>query len=161
VTRGVLLLLATCSNACAKAEAPAPPLRWEPRMEREEGTACIGAPAVRATPGAPPPVLLNANAPVQLFVTSDHCLSSSCSRNVVVRCDVQLNGTELSVAMTRRWEQETSAPCTLDCLMTTAACQTPPLAAGSYVLLHGGARLPFTLPGKAPSTCLAASKGDR
>ena len=153
--------LAGVMAACASSEAPASPLRWEPRVDSEEGTACIGAPALGQSLRPSPAVQLRAHAPVKLFVTSDKCLSSSCSRKVGAQCAVQLKGAQLTVAMTRTWEQETSSPCTLDCVVVSAECETPPLAAGAYTLRHGGSELSFALPGKVHGACLGAGPRDR
>ncbi|MDP2305093.1 MAG: hypothetical protein Q8P18_03620 [Pseudomonadota bacterium] len=98
---------------------------WEPIIQVDEGTSCLEA----ATADGTGTITVDANV----------CLSSSCSRNATASCAATLDGTTITVTSEFAWEEATgeTLDCTADCGMLAASCDVGPLAAGSYLIVHG------------------------
>src|SRR5690606_10556990 len=82
------------------------------------------------------------------------CVSSSCDTVVESSCEVTRDGDTLTVTATATIASK-GGTCTLDCGMTTASCETPALAAGSYQLVYGDMQTTLTVPAATPGepTC--------
>jgi hypothetical protein len=83
-----------------------------------------------------------------VYVFSDDCLSSECTRAQTGACVATLDGDRILVESTFSWESKSGIPmaCTDDCGDLTASCSVGPLEEGSYTLLHGGDELVISIP---------------
>jgi len=119
---------------CLVLAACAPePVTWEPQTQQNRGTACVEG---------------GGEAPVRVRVNADVCLSSSCSRNAVARCQVRTEFERIVVTSTFTWDEARGSElaCTDDCGQMIAQCALGQLPAGNYVLLHGPQEVDIELP---------------
>lgn len=94
-----------------------------------------------------------AGVPLYIHIPAPFCASGSCQPiDEVVRpeCSVQRTGTTLQVQSHFVHESAPDGFCTGDCLIHYAHCQSEPLPAGSYTIVHGTRQLTITLPTAGP-----------
>lgn len=94
-----------------------------------------------------------ADAPLELLVIMEGCVSSSCTSNIETSCEVSVNGSEITLTSRGSYEEAggLQQSCTDDCLAVTATCVTPPLPAGAYTLVHGDSTMQIDVPASAPA----------
>lgn len=100
---------------------------------------------------------LVAGAPVEMMVVMDSCVSSSCTSDITTGCEVSLDGDRILVTSAGSYNDDTGSlgGCTDDCRAVFATCSTPPLAAGSYTVVHGADTMQLDIPAtldRAPCT---------
>jgi hypothetical protein len=85
---------------------------------------------------------------VEVLVTVQECLSSSCSRDLVATCAATVDGSAITLTSDISWEQNVGAgvPCTEDCGTPLATCTVAGLADGTYQVTHGADVLELTVP---------------
>jgi hypothetical protein len=86
-----------------------------------------------------------ADGSVQIIVSFDTCLSSTCSRVLGATCRASESAGVITVTSNATVERE-HLECTADCGVLTARCNTTPLAPGTYTVKYGGAQSEVTLP---------------
>ncbi len=109
----------------------------------DTGRACVtGAPDVENT----------------VTVDFDFCRSSSCNELLESSCTATLEGTTITVEASATLRHTGKTECTADCQPTTAECETPPLAAGTYTLVYNGETEALVVPEPADheGTCAGA-----
>jgi len=85
---------------------------------------------------------------VEVLVTFDTCLSSSCSHVIEASCSVaETNGT-IQVE-SRAVVENDSGECTADCGLLTAQCESAPISAGTYPVTYGANADSIVLPATA------------
>jgi hypothetical protein len=84
-------------------------------------------------------------------VHESHCLSSSCSRDVVATCAVAGDGLTRTVTSTTTWLDLTRAngACTADCGFQTTTCSMDALGAGTYSFAFGAKAVTVIVPSEA------------
>ena len=83
---------------------------------------------------------------LRVRVAVPHCLSASCDVNRVARCDVMAKGNVLMIESYLSYDVVDAEQCTLDCGLLWAFCESEPLDAGHYEIVHGSATRPLTVP---------------
>src|SRR5688572_29212813 len=115
-----LVLLLACSSGTQDE-----PEEGASRFERSEvvndGVVCL-----RSAPNGDPSVR----------VIADGCYSSSCTRVVEARCDLERVGAELTVHSSFVLDQQRgkNVPCTTDCTQISADCTTPAFPTGELTV---------------------------
>ena len=109
------------------------PTTWVEQTQQSRGTACVQG---------------GGQDPVRVQVNADVCLSSSCSRNPVARCEARIEFERIVVTSSFTWEEAEGGDlaCTDDCGQMIASCAVGQLPAGNYVLLHGPQEVDIELP---------------
>lgn len=108
----------------------------------DQGRACVSTGADPYTAGD-----LAAGRPVTIHVVMPTCLSSSCTSDRQASCTVSQEGSTLRVSSRGSYASRPAAVCTDDCVRLTAHCETAPLPAGQYTIVHGGATTTLSIPG--------------
>lgn len=123
--RPLILLLPLLLSAC-------PLESWSDETRTDVGTVCVEG---------------EADGTATVFVDSQECMSSSCSRNSTGTCAATLDGSTVTVTSTFTWEQATGGvPCTDDCGFLGTTCEVGPLPAGEYTIVHGSDTVTVTIP---------------
>ena len=80
-----------------------------------------------------------ADQPAAVIVDSFGCLSSECTTDLLASCEVQMDGTALTITTHASWNDTTRVTgiCTDDCVGPHAECETPPLPAATYSVRIG------------------------
>lgn len=84
-------------------------------------------------------------------VALPECLSSSCDVDRVARCHVFRHRNTLIVSSVLEYTRLEDQPCTLDCQQLSVTCESEPLEAGSYEVVHGDATLSLDVPSSIPA----------
>jgi hypothetical protein len=116
------------------------------REVTDAGRVCLYA-ALPGLPGGGAPQQFVAGEPV-FVVHESHCLSSSCSRDVVATCTVAGAGTTRQVTSTTSWLDLTrpNGACTADCGFQTTTCSMDALDAGTYTFAFGMKAMTLVVP---------------
>ncbi len=94
-----------------------------------------------------------AGARLYIHIPAPSCISSSCTPvadRVRTHCRVQAIGRLLTVESDFVFEHPFEGLCTSDCRITYAECQSDPLPAGDYTIVHGSRSQSITLPSPGP-----------
>jgi len=101
-------------------------------------------------------MVFEAGGAITFRVAYEGCLSSSCDINREMSCEVVTDGTEIVVHSQGRFtERDGLVSCTEDCGLLEAECDSGPLPAGDYVIVHGEDRFPLTVPSAVQGLCEA------
>jgi hypothetical protein len=139
-TIAVTILLALCGSACSSETVDA----------EDEGKVCLGAPPWEPQAGSD---AIEADQRLAISVTYDECLSA-CIRDEFAQCSVSLEGDRIVVQSEFSYrEPAPGKACIAVCYALTAECQSPPLAAGDYTLVHGDRETPLAVPSSAGNSC--------
>ncbi len=98
-----------------------------------------------------------ADQPVEVNVSGFACLSSSCTTDMMARCEARLEGTTIIITTIASWRDTTEVTgiCTDDCASPFATCMTPPLPAGTYSVSLPPRAAVLEVPSMTPSVpCL-------
>lgn len=137
----LIALAAACTGTVPKTDTndtdsglTTPPVTedWQPVSYVDEGEVCF-------TQGDPD---------VNVTVTVQDCMSSSCSRAFAGSCTVTVDGTDITVTSDLHWEDNVAdnASCTDDCGIPSATCTLPALADGTYQVTIGGTTTTLVVP---------------
>jgi hypothetical protein len=124
-------------------------------VHADAGRLCAAAPGVELGFGEPP---ARSSYPADTALTiavwlPGECLSSSCDTERKLDCSVTRDGDRLVVRSELAWTSFGGA-CTADCGLPLARCQTPPLPAGDYVIVHGTRTASLSVgAGEGPTAC--------
>ncbi len=90
-------------------------------------------------------------------------VTAACPVGLVATCEVDRSGTTLTFATTVTWDDAPAGTaCTREAKVAMVTCEVEPLAAGSYVLRHGGVTSTLVMPSIDTGVCLAPTgAGDR
>jgi hypothetical protein len=96
-----------------------------------------------------------ADAPAYVTVRLDTCLSSTCTYNYAASCEVEVTGDRIVISAHGTYTDESGAgrSCSEVCLTLDAACETPPLAEGSYTVVYGDEEIPLSIPSVTGAYC--------
>jgi hypothetical protein len=78
-----------------------------------------------------------ADQPIEVTVTSFACLSSECTTDHAASCEARVDDTSITITTRASWTTRTTGICSDDCTGPSAACETPPVPAGTYSLVIG------------------------
>lgn len=137
------VIAAILSSACGMIA------QWQAHSAENRGRVCLGDNASLGQAD----ISLSADAALSFTVALVDCLSSSCSRNARANCNVEVQGTILTITSSAEWETASGddIACTADCLTLSGGCTTPVLAAGTYTVKHGDKAVDVTIPGMSPA----------
>jgi hypothetical protein len=124
-------------------------LACSPNEERvelvDEGQLCFNAPGTAET--------FEAEAPIDVTVEAQECLSASCEIDRRAECSVAINGSDIVVHSSLKWTETGDDMCTADCGEPTAHCMSEPVPAGDFVVNHGTAKYDFSVPQDEARVC--------
>jgi hypothetical protein len=103
-------------------------------------------------------VALKAGRPLYFGTYAPGCADPECVRRVTLQCWADVEGKTITVSTRFSGERQLAHPCANNCQPDTAACETPPLKAGTYTLIHGTQQRTLRVPGVADPACLPESQ---
>jgi hypothetical protein len=101
-------------------------------------------------------VSLKAGRPLYFGAYAPGCSDPECIRRVTLQCWADVEGKSITLSTRFSGERRLEHPCTDNCRPDAAACETPPLAAGTYVLKHGAQQRTIRIPSQVNPACLPA-----
>ena len=113
------------------------------------GDVCLYGNALSRTPLPPGLLRIGAGDRLVAEVTYPDCLSTSCDVSRVAACTIESRADDTLVIDAFFSYASQAGPCTNDCGLLTATCESEPLDAGEYVVLHAGEAVPLTVPSTA------------
>jgi hypothetical protein len=96
------------------------------------------------------PQILAEGAPVGVFYLVQTCLSRSCDIDRSASCTATVEGDRIIVESRAGYTRKSGNVCTDDCGFLHAACETPPLTAGTYQVDHGDDTITLSIPSEHP-----------
>jgi hypothetical protein len=87
----------------------------------------------------------NPDGSVEVLVSFDTCLSSSCDRVLASSCSMREDGGAFTVT-SRAEIQRRHTDCTADCGAVNARCTSAPIPPGTYLVKYGELTAELTLP---------------
>jgi len=107
----------------------------------DEGDACFYADAYPDSWfDSAEPQYFEENSRLAVTVTTPGCLSQTCDVDRVAFCEIDQDGEMLFVSSYLGFNEVDAPMCTMDCGTLTARCQSEPLSAGNYTIVHGDTR---------------------
>lgn len=97
---------------------------------------------------------LRADKSVVIGTFAGWCVNEGCDDRPSMQCSVTLEGNQL-IVKSRYWgDRKDGATCTnVPCRPVNAGCETPPLPAGTYTIVHGERSYELTIPSVLRSPC--------
>jgi hypothetical protein len=97
-----------------------------------------------------------ADAPAYVTVRLDSCLSSTCTSDYQASCEAVVTGDSIVISAHGSYADESGAgsSCSQVCLTLDAACETPPLAEGSYTVVYGEEEISLDVPSVTGAYCV-------
>lgn len=118
----------------------------------DRGAVCANPAGAVTNAGASGPRVLAADQPISITVVNEGCLSSSCDFDRLSHCSASRSGNVITVRSEHTWRR-TDGPCTPDCALLAAACNTETLPAGPYTLEFGGQTASIVVGGADNGPC--------
>jgi len=132
---------------------PRSEVKWEERQDHDEGFLCLSTddPPSIETLGVKPQVF-EPGRPIAIHYDAAQCFSSSCTDDIGVEIETDMDGDTLFVSTILHWQGVVFAEgvgCFVDCVLFDAIVPAVTLEAGSYTMSWAGQQVSFDVPGEA------------